>query len=619
MRHWIGTSLQRRLNLALTMVLMLVSAAFLGIVTVLYRHEIAREHTRASTQINQLLQAALENAMLKRDLPGLHNILLDLGQQRDIVAVRILNPQLEVRFASDPDLENTTLDTPETRDALDRRKMVSLLIPDMAVLRSINPVPNQTACQTCHGPMAGHPVNGLLVVDYRASGISGETLRGVAFLALAGLAVILASLAAVWAVVSHNVLRPLRNLQTATAELAEGHLGYRIDSSGGDEMADLGRSFNIMAERVQNSVMQSNASEQALQTVIDAIPDGIRVIDGNFRIVKANAAYARHVGKPLSQVIGSRCYQSSHGRDTPCPDTLVCCPLAEMKADRAALTCRQTHRGALGEALHVEVAAAPVDLKADGRNIACVVEAIRDLEQQARLSQEQRLSELGLLAAGIAHEIHNPLSSVELVLSVLRDDLASGQFDRISERLGIIQTEVGRTLSITDSLLMLCMPPSPEALLIELDRVIPEALLILGFQARQSGVAIRHDVAPGLRVLGSDSDIRMMLTNLVLNAIHAMPQGGTIDVTALAGGADTLIRIEDTGHGIPPRDLDRIFLPFWTSRADGSSGRGLGLSIVKAIVDRAKGSVSVQSTVGKGTVFTIRMPNPDAPRDAQPI
>ena len=356
----------------------------------------------------------------------------------------------------------------------------------------------------------------------------------------------------------------------------------------------------------------AESARATVQAVIDAIPDAIRVIGPDHRILLANAAYAAHVGQPPGEVIGRPCYRSSHGRDEPCAETLVMCPLAEGRAGRLPLTCRQSHRRG-GAEVHVEIAAAPVTLHIDGRDQPCVVEAIRDLDQQARLSQEQRLSELGLLAAGLAHEIYNPMSSIRLALDAAREGLAEGRMEETADRLKVIGEEVGRTLRITDSLLSLCLPPSDEAVLVEIDRVVPEALALLGFLAQQDGCRIEADIAPGLRLLGSESDLRMAVTNLALNAVHAMPAGGLVRVTGRRAGVEIVLSVSDQGIGIAPDHLRQIFLPFWTRRADGTPGRGLGLSIVHAIVTRWKGRIEVQSTLGQGSSFILSLPDPDAP------
>lgn len=607
---WANARLQRRMVVTLAVVLLVLSMGFLLVLSGLYRTRLVREMERASLQISGLLHGSLENAMLKRDLPGLRAIIADLGADPNILGVRILNPDFEVRFASDPKLEGSVLAEPAVRQALQTRTPLAELGPDDAV-RAVYPVANQTRCQGCHGPVVDHPVNGLLVIDYAATGLEAEARNTMLGLMLAGLAVIGASLLASWAVLRRTVLAPLARLTDGTRALAAGRLTHRIPVRGTDEIAGVAQGFNHMAARLQEAMGQADGARATLQSVIDAIPDGIRVIGPDYRIRIANAAYAAHVGRPLSEVLGQPCHLSSHRRDQPCIDTLVCCPLAEARAGRLPLTCHQTYlRGPAAE-VHVELAAAAVTLHLDGQDVPCVVEAIRDLDQQARLTQEQRLSELGLLAAGMAHEIYNPMSSINLLLEVARDDLAAGRQAEAAGRLKVIGEEVARTLTITNSLLSLCMPTSDDAVLIDLDRVVPEALAILGYQARLTGCTINCHITPGLRLLAAESDLRMVVTNLVLNALHAMPQGGRVSVDGYRQQDKVVLRVTDQGIGIAPEDLARIFLPFWTRRADGSPGRGLGLSIVQAIITRWAGRIEVQSTLAVGSTFLLYLPDPD--------
>lgn len=607
---WVGARVQRRMIVTLAAVLLLLSAVFLALLSGLYRARLGAEMERGALQVSGLLQASLENAMLKRDLPGLRGIIADLGKAPDILAVRIVNPDLEVRFASDPALEGEEMDLPALKLALESRQPLTMR-EGMDRVRAVRPVPNQPRCQECHGPMNEKPVNGLLVVDYAATGVEAAARKSMVALMLAGLAVTGASLLASWAVLRRTVLSPLEALGAGTVALAKERLEYRLPVTGHDEMAGLASGFNRMAERLQHAMAEVEGARAGVQAVIDAIPDAIRVIGPDFRVHLANAAYAAHADLPMDRIIGQPCHASSHQRDKPCVETLVCCPLAEARAGRLPLTCRQSHKRS-GKDVHVEVAAAPVTLRIDGKDVGCVVEAIRDLDQQARISQEQRLAELGLLSAGLAHEIYNPMSSIGLLLDVAREDLTEGRTEDAKDRLAVIGEEVGRTLRITNSLLALCLPPSDDAVLVDLDRVVPEALSILGYQARLTGCSIECQIAPGARLLVAESDLRMVITNLVLNALHAMPKGGTVAVNARRESTEIRLEITDEGIGIAPEHLDRIFLPFWTRRADGTPGRGLGLSLVQAVVNRWKGRITVQSALGNGSRFTLWLPDPDA-------
>ncbi len=621
LHRWIGASVQRKLVLMIGLILAIVSGGFLLLVMGIYQNRLIDQHTRASMQVNQLLRAALENAMLKRDIPGLQKILRDLDQQPGIARVMILNPNLEVRFSSESTRVGQNFDSETARRALAEQVPKSTYLQDPEngqVLRSINPVHNQQPCQQCHGTISKHPINGLLVVDYDSGQIRQEALASSLKLGGIGLLVIFALSAGLWLALKRFVLTPLDGLSKATQSLARGDFGRRVPVSGHDEIARLAESFNKMSEELEASVSELDRSEKFLQSLIDAVPDGLRVIGADFRIIKANQTYCRMVGQTMDDVVGAKCYSSSHARDEPCPHTLVCCPIVELCQKQDApprLTCRDTYIGTDGTELFAEVSAARLDMEVAGNSAPCVVESIRDLAEQARLSQQQRLSEIGLLAAGVAHEIFNPLSSIDLALNALQTQLEAHQNDKVAQYFPLIRDEIQNCIRITDSLLLLSAPAGTNRQLILLTEVIPEVLALLNYEAKQRNVAIHHDIPANLRIFASDSDVRMLIVNLALNAIHAMPDGGSLTVTAERHGKRIMLVFADMGVGISPEHLDKIFLPFWSRRADSSNGRGLGLSIVKTILEKNGGEIEVKSTLGKGSRFIVWFEDADKAAD----
>ncbi|MCB1399472.1 MAG: HAMP domain-containing protein [Rhodobacteraceae bacterium] len=624
--NWAETRIQRKLVLALGIPLVLVSALFLVLVSAIYRHQLISVHARAASQINELMQGTLENAMLKRDIPGLMAILEGVGGQDDIARVMILNPEFEVRFSTDPDRVGTVLDNADTARALTERTTRTRYLAETGqggtetVLRSVNPVLNRDECRACHDEKETHPVNGLLVVDYRADRIRGEALGGAFGLAVLGLLATTLASSAMWVALRRMVLRPLAQLTRANDALGRGEMRTRIAVRGRDEMAGLGRAFNQMSQEISHHLDTISRSEADLQALIDAVPDGLRVIGPDFRIRHANRAFCEQVGQSPEQVLGAPCHAVSHGRDTPCPHTLVTCPVVELieKGGRA-VTFRDRHFTAApdGKAHVVEVSSARITLREDGAELPCVLEAIRDLDVQARISQEERLSEIGLLAAGVAHEIYNPLSSVGFLLSEIERRAMPVEAGPETEHFDAIRAEIAKCIEITDNLLLLSAPPGEGRTLVEFERVVHGVLSLLNYQAGQGAIAVRVALEPGLRVIASDSDLRMLLTNLLLNAFHAMPGGGQVLVRGWRAGHEVHLAIADTGVGIAPVDLERIFMPFWSRRADSSSGRGLGLSIVRAILERQKARIVVDSRLGAGSTFTVSFPDPDAPDPVQ--
>lgn len=613
LRDWLGASLGRRLLATLAAVLVGISLPVLAVVSVMFFQRIQAEQIRAASQFNEVIEAALKNAMLKRDLDGIRAVLDDIAASPEIERVMVVNPAHVVRFADRATTLDRVLDEPLLDRALAVEGTLTTLVTGQdggRLLRSVKAVHNRPECQECHGSVADHPVNGFLVLDYSEGSAIADARRGALWLAALGVLVTLAASGAVWLVIRRTVVQPLARLSQAVRQFRDGATGARVDLPGKDEVADLGRSFATMADDLTRTLGRLHSSEDRLQAILDAIPDAVRVIDADYRIVKANAAYAAQVGAPLERILGQTCHGSTHRRDTPCPATLVCCPLQELRGGQAAMTCRQTHLGAGGGEVHVEVAAAPVNLGSRDRPLPCVVESIRNLDREAQLGQEHRLSELGLLAAGLGHEIFNPLSSISLVGGAIEQDAAAGDMDRLAEHLGTLRREVDRTLVLTNSLLTLCQPPG-EKQANDLTQVVPQALELLGFKARQAGVEVVLDLEPGLWIVVSESDLRMSVSNLVLNALHAMPAGGRLSVTARRQADEVRITVTDTGHGIAPEDLRRILLPFWTRRADGSRGSGLGLPLVLAAMERAGGRLEVDSTPGKGSRFTLVFPAPE--------
>lgn len=618
-----STRLTRKLLAGLVLGLGLASLVFLALFMEIYRAQLGKERANASEQVTRLLQVSLENAMLKRDLPGLEEIVRRLGQQPGIASVRIVNPAREVRFASNPgDLGRSLgfheLGCPGCTSPAALQSGTSLVRngDGAEVLRSVNPIHNKEACAACHGLAAEKPLNGILVVDHEAAGLRTEALRAAAAMTGAGFLVVLIGMGGVWVTLKRNVLEPVMLLDTTSRELAAGKLGIRIpiDEAGdSDELTDLCKSFNAMAARIEGGVEEIREKEAFLQLLIDTVPDGVRVIDETYTVQMVNQAYLRQTApQPGRALVGERCY-AVHGRNEPCPKTLITCPFAAIAADGAPI--RYVHRHVRGDGtdLHVETNAARLTLMKDGKPKVLIVEAIRDLDQQVKYSQEQRLAEIGQLAAGVAHEIYNPLASIRIGLQAIKRKAQPGQplDDDTKSYLAMVDGEVDKCIDVTKRLLDLSQLPSHSVQLVSCTTIVPEVLSLLRYDAEQTGVTVALDLGDqDLRLLSTDSEVRMLVLNLAQNAFHAMPDGGTLSIAGRHEAGNVVLTFRDTGVGIPAENLAHIFEPFFSRRADGVSGTGLGLTICKAIATRYGGRLDVESAAGRGTTFTLIFPQP---------
>jgi signal transduction histidine kinase len=220
------------------------------------------------------------------------------------------------------------------------------------------------------------------------------------------------------------------------------------------------------------------------------------------------------------------------------------------------------------------------------------------------MSRADRLATIGELAAGAAHEIRNPLTAIRSSLQYLE----SKQTDETSRRLvSSALLETARINEIVSALMAFSRPTEIVRERLELLPTLEESIDLILFQAKTQKVEIRRIFPDGsLPVLGDKSQLKQLFLNLLLNAVQAMPAGGTLTVEALRKeGPKAVVTVADTGEGIPEENLDRIFDPFFTTKKGGT---GLGLSICYNIVKSHGGDIEVKSRVGQGTTILVSLP-----------
>ncbi len=626
-KHAIVGGLNRKLTLVLLLVFALTATLLLLLFYGNYRVQLQKERGQASHQVNMLLQASLENAMLKRDLPGLQDILDRLGDQPGVTNVAILNTNGEIRFsAGQVGLGEFFVQTLESLclhcdDNWHKAQPTTLFLtePDgTRILRSVHPVRNRRACKSCHGSVEENPVNGIFVVDYDAASIEENARSGLFSLVAAGLGVLFSALLSMWWFMRRNVINPVSHLTEMSNALSQGDMGARVDLAGNDEFSKLGQQFNTMAERLQTSLNQLIEKEAYLQALIDAIPDGIRVIDESFKVVHANRAYLQVLKLPPSRKSHQTCYRMSHHRDSPCPPTLITCPLHELRQNDTAIKTMQDFVAADGTHERVQIFAAPLDIELNGKRQRFVVESIRDLMRDIRFSQEQKLSALGQLAAGVGHEIRNPLSSIRLALQSSLRKLEGNKLDpdQIEKYLLLVDGEIDRCIDITERLLKLSALPGEYLQVVEVNKAVEETASLLRYDGEQRDISMSLDLARSHpRVLAADSDIRMLVLNLIQNAHHAMLQNGALNIETQTSNGEVWITVTDNGVGILPEDKAHLFEPFFSHRADGVNGTGLGLAICQSIVQRYKGRIEVEDIHPQGAAFRIIIPQAGEDKD----
>jgi two-component system NtrC family sensor kinase len=228
-------------------------------------------------------------------------------------------------------------------------------------------------------------------------------------------------------------------------------------------------------------------------------------------------------------------------------------------------------------------------------------------EAREKLVGAEKMASLGRMAGGIAHEFNNMLGGI---LGVAEEASRDESLEEVRESLGVIARTAARAEIVTGNLLRFARPKPPRPTeMVDLPALLRDAATLVEAEAERRGVTIRIEVdqAPTLRA--QPAEIHQVVLNLIVNAIQAMPEGGTLRVNAGEEGDAVSLVVRDEGVGIPPEDLAHVFEPFWTSRrGTDEPGTGLGLAVAYAIVTSQAGTIEIDSEPGRGTTVTVRLP-----------
>ena len=243
-----------------------------------------------------------------------------------------------------------------------------------------------------------------------------------------------------------------------------------------------------------------------------------------------------------------------------------------------------------------------------GEDITVRVEAIH------AVGRAEKLAAVGRLAAGVVHEINNPLATISACAEALEQRVEEGVFDGsdgvedLNEYLGLIKSEAFRCKSITTGLLDFSRLRTGDRHPLDISDILRSSANLISHQKRGGMVDIKLDIDESLPSINADGgQLQQAVIALATNAIDAMPNGGTLTFRAFAQPRRLAIEIEDTGVGIPTEDMSKVFEPFFTTKEVGK-GTGLGLAICYGIITDHGGRLSVRSNVGKGSAFTIYLP-----------
>jgi len=346
------------------------------------------------------------------------------------------------------------------------------------------------------------------------------------------------------------------------------------------------------------------------ENVVESLDTGLLVLDLDDRVVRWNRAIEQLYGVPRSLAVGqplAAIFERSFvealcaaRRENPDGARLYRMPIGSRESpDRRLL---------------VNVTTVPLltHVGPDVRTTGTVI-IIEDISARVQLEEQLQVSDkmasIGLLAAGVAHEVNTPLTGISSFTQMLLE--GADPDDPRTRLLEKIERQTFRAAKIVNGLLNLSRQggqASGERVPVDLNAVINDVLALLEHQLELGRIKVRRDLtAPAPVVVGTEHKLQQVFLNLFLNARDAMPKGGWLSIASRAEGDRAIIELSDTGSGIPAEHLSRIYDPFFTTKSLGH-GTGLGLSITYGIVREHDGTITVESSVGQGTRFTVNLP-----------
>jgi PAS domain S-box-containing protein len=453
---------------------------------------------------------------------------------------------------------------------------------------------------------------------------------GVQMFLLGALLAVAAVLCGRW--LARRITAPLQNLARGTEALAGGDLEYRIPVSGAKELSDLARAFNTMSDRLEEKACESQVFQDALErlnatlehqvkerthaleestvqykSLVESSPDSILIVqDGNVRFV--NRAFAETFGIPESEILHPD-FRLSRIFD-PSSAALAGGRIAAWERGESPGPAEVLGQDAQKRTRHLELRGSRIEYQGRPAAECLLVDMTEAKRLRERLSETEKLRALGELASGVAHDFNNLLGAILGRSQLLR---RQGMEAKVDHDLAVIEkaAQDGReTVRRIQEFSRTRRDKKFEP--VDLNEILRDALEITKTRWKDDAALRKVNIAPvfkesgSMPILGNASELREVFTNLILNAVDAMPQGGRLEVSCRSENGHVIAAVADTGVGMSEGVRQNIFDPFFTTK--GASGMGLGMSVVYGIVTRHGGTIDVETALGKGTTFTLFFP-----------
>lgn len=369
-----------------------------------------------------------------------------------------------------------------------------------------------------------------------------------------------------------------------------------------------------LAKEVDRRTVEAVAQRRFTEAIIDSLPLSLYAVDSQYRIVAWNRnRELGELGIPRGSALGKNIFEVL----TLQKREVLASEFAQVFKTGEIEIIEQETVKANGEIKHWLISKIPMRIDDSGQ-VSHVITVGEDIttrvEANRAVARAEKLAAVGRLAAGVVHEINNPLATISACAEALESRIEDGSFDSspviadLGEYLGLIRSEAFRCKSITTGLLDFSRTRNAQHVLLDLGDVINSTAKLLVHQQRGGKIDLRVKTPDNLPpVFGDPGQLQQAIITLATNAVDAMPSGGTLTIASRSEGRSLFVEVSDTGVGIPAENIAKIFEPFFTTKEVGR-GTGLGLAVCYGILTEHGGSLDVQSAPEVGTTFTIILP-----------
>lgn len=402
---------------------------------------------------------------------------------------------------------------------------------------------------------------------------------------------------------ANRLLAPIEMLRRELARIDTGSEGPPLDLRNEEDVSRVAEFFASMSRRLADDRLLKESGEAWLETMLGGLADAVMVVSRERRILSLN--------RPAGELWG---HSSTDLQGRPLSEVVPPDHPLHLIVEEAFASSAPSH--AIGPRivpLQVVDREVPHMLTAqrlgEGDAFAVMVSA-RDMEKLSRLgshlSYSQKLAALGRLTSGVAHEIKNPLNAMVIHVALLRQKLVK-EGPEARGYLDVLEEEIRRLDGVIQGFLKFTRPEELQLEALRVEEVVSEATRLLAGEVEKNGIRLETEIASGLpEVYGDRELLQQAVLNLLINACEAMPEGGELRLTASRPQEGRVVLdVQDSGVGIEEEELPKIFDLYYTTKSRGS---GIGLSMVYRIIQLHDGDVTVESTPGQGTRFTITLP-----------